>query len=190
MRPRRNARGRRRPLGIGERGDEQRERPPRAARACGRRCDGSPSRTRRTARARAKRRRQGARSRPCAESATVEQDAGGGDQGVAQDEIGQRARAQRACCTRPQQPFIERRVAELIAAGEMALQELGGERVLQGAPRRDGPEHQHEGQGPEQPEGRHPARRQHLAGKLRHPALIRPPAAFIHGGRQASRACL
>jgi len=47
----------------------------------------------------------------------------------------------------PEQPFVERRVAELIADGEMALKKLGGERVLQGASRRDGPEHEHKGQG-------------------------------------------
>ena len=115
-----------------------------------------------------------ARARDRAQERHSEQDAGGCDQGVAQDEIGERSWTNDLLHA-PQQPFVERRVAQLISAGEMALQELGGERVLQGPPRRHRPEHQHEGQGPEQPEGRHPACRQHLAGKLRHPTLIVRP---------------
>jgi hypothetical protein len=70
MRPRRKCPSHDRPLGIGERGDEQREQPPQAAQAYGRRCGGSPSRTRRTARARGKRRRQ-ARTRDVRNSARV-----------------------------------------------------------------------------------------------------------------------
>jgi hypothetical protein len=111
-----------------------------------------------------------------------------GDQRVAQHEVGERAGANELL-HRPQQPFIERRVAQLVSTGEMALQKLGGERVLQGPSGGHRPKHQHEGRAPQQPEGRHPSGRQDLPGKLRRQPLVRR-RAFIHGGRQASRACL
>ena len=178
---------RRRPLGISERCNPQRKRRREQRKRMGNAVMDFPAEPEEQH----ERERKGggkARARDRAQKRHGEQNAGGGDQAVAQDEVGQRARAHELL-HRPQQPFIERRVAELIAAGEMPLQELGGERVLQGAPRRDGPQHQHEGQAPEQPEGRHAACRQHLAGKLQHSALVFA-APFIHSGRQASRACL
>jgi hypothetical protein len=176
------------PLGIGERGDEHRERCRKQRKRMGDAVVDLP------AEPEEQHEREGkgggkARARDRAQQREGEQNAGGCDQAVAQDEIGERPWTNELLHA-PKQPFIEWRVTQLVSAGEMALQEFGGERVSQGAPRRHRPEHQHEGQAPEQPEGRHPSRRQHLAGKLRHPTLIRQRAAFIHGGRQASRACL
>ncbi len=89
----------------------------------------------------------------------VEQDAGGRDQRIAQNEIRQRAGAGELLHP-PQQPFIERRIPELITAGEMALQDLRLQRVLQRAAGRNNPEHDGERQREDQPKGHDAARRE------------------------------
>jgi hypothetical protein len=123
------------PLGIGERGDEQRERRRKQRKRMGDAVVDLP------AEPEEQHEREGkgggkARARDRAQQREGEQNAGGCDQAVAQDEIGERPWTNELLHD-PKQPFIERRVTQLVSAGETALQELGGECVLQGAPRRD-----------------------------------------------------